>query len=161
MLVKITSDDLIPGATGALVGEVAYIGAVDGNDVYTTARLRNTYTTDPTSLCLQEQQEVLISNITVRGDPGLNVTEDRKWLGIRVTGVVNPVFERVVGRDTSLAVLLTQGCVHSLFIGCEFERGLNNITNLGITGYGIKDNNGEYTVVLACHGHDVRHVYDL
>jgi hypothetical protein len=159
MLVKITSDDLIPGATGALLGEVAYIGAVDGNDVYTTARLRNTYTTTPRLSVYKSNKKVLISNITVRGDPDLNVTEDRKWLGIRVTGVVNPVFERVVGRDTSLAVLLTQGCVHSLFIGCEFERGLNNITNLGITGYGIKDNNGEYTVVLACHGHDVRHVY--
>jgi hypothetical protein len=159
MLVKVVSDDLITGATGAFVGEVAYIGAVSGNDVYTTARLRNVYTTSPRLAVYKSNKKVLISNITVRGDPALNVTEDRKWLGIRVTGVVNPVFERVVSRDTSLATLLTQGCVHSLFIGCEFERGLNNITSLGITGYGIKDNNGEYTTVLACHGHDVRHVY--
>jgi hypothetical protein len=159
MLIKVVSDDLITGATTAFVGEVAYIGAVNGNDVYTTARLRNVYTTTPRLAAYKSNKKVLISNITVRGDPALNVTEDRKWLGIRVTGVVNPVFERVVSRDTSLAVLLTQGCVHSLFIGCEFERGLNNITNLGITGYGIKDNNGEYTTVLASHGHDVRHVY--
>jgi hypothetical protein len=159
MLVKVVSDNLVSGATGAFVGEVAYIGAVNGNDVYTTARLRNVYTTNPRLAVYKNNKKVLISNITVRGDPVLNVTEDRKWLGIRVTGVVNPVFERVVSRDTSLAVLLTQGCVHSLFIGCEFERGLNNITSLGITGYGIKDNNGEYTTVLACHGHDVRHVY--
>jgi hypothetical protein len=159
MLVKVVSDDLIAGATGAFVGEVAYIGAVSGDDVYTTARLRNTYTTTPRLAVYKSNKKVLISNITIRGDSALNVTEDRKWLGIRVTGVVNPVFERVVSRDTSLAVLLTQGCVHSLFIGCEFERGLNNITSLGITGYGIKDNNGEYTIVLASHGHDVRHVY--
>jgi hypothetical protein len=159
MLVKVVSDDLIAGATGAFVGEVAYIGAVSGNDVYTTARLRNTYTTSPRLAVYKSNKKVLISNITVKGDPDLNVTEDRKWLGIRVTGVVNPVFERVVSRDTSLATLLTQGCVHSLFVGCEFQRGLNNITSLGITGYGIKDNNGEYTTVLACHGHDVRHVY--
>jgi hypothetical protein len=160
MLVKVVSDNPIPGAVvSSLVGEVAYIGAVSGNDVYTTARLRNTYTTNPRLAVYKSNKKVLISNITVRGDPDLNVTEDRKWLGIRVTGVVNPVFERVVSRDTSLAVLLTQGCVHTLFIGCEFERGLNNITSLGITGYGIKDNNGEYTTVLASHGHDVRHVY--
>jgi hypothetical protein len=160
MLVKVVSDNPIPGAVvSSLIGEVAYIGAVSGNDVYTTARLRNTYTTNPRLAVYKSNKKVLISNITVRGDPDLNVTEDRKWLGIRVTGVVNPVFERVVSRDTSLAVLLTQGCVHTLFIGCEFERGLNNITSLGITGYGIKDNNGEYTTVLASHGHDVRHVY--
>lgn len=160
MLVKVVSDDLIPGAGGsALVGEVAYIGAVSENDAYTTARLRNTYTTTPRLAVYKSNKKVLISNITIRGDAALNVTEDRKWLGIRVTGVVNPVFERVVSRDTSLATLLTQGCVHALFIGCDFERGLNNITSLGITGYGIKDNNGEYTIVLASHGHDVRHVY--
>jgi hypothetical protein len=160
MLVRLVADDLIPGATGtALMGEVAYVGAVSGNDAYTTARLRNAYTTTPRLAVYKSNKKVLISNITIRGDAALNVTEDRKWLGIRVTGVVNPVFERVVSRDTSLAVLLTQGCVHALFIGCDFERGLNNITSLGITGYGIKDNNGEYTIVLACHGHDVRHVY--
>jgi hypothetical protein len=68
MLVKITSDDLIPGATGALVGEVAYIGAVDGNDVYTTARLRNTYTTTPRLSVYKSNKKVLISNITIRGD---------------------------------------------------------------------------------------------
>jgi hypothetical protein len=134
MLVKVVSDDLITGASGAFVGEVAYIGAVSGNDVYTTARLRNVYTTTPRLAVYKSNKKVLISNITIRGDSALNVTEDRKWLGIRVTGVVNPVFERVVSRDTSLAVLLTQGCVHSLFIGCDFERGLNNVTSLGITG---------------------------
>jgi hypothetical protein len=160
MLVKVVSDNPIPGAAASsLMGEVAYIGAVSGNDAYTTARLRNAYTTTPRLAVYKSNKKVLISNITLRGDAALNVTEDRKWLGIRVTGVVNPVFERVVSRDTSLAAILTQGCVHSLFIGCEFERGLNNITSLGITGYGIKDNNGEYTTVLASHGHDVRHVY--
>lgn len=159
MLVKVVSDDPIPGASGALVGEVAYIGAVSGNDVYTTARLRNVYTTTPRLAVYKSNKKVLISNITIRGDAALNVTESRKWIGIRVTGVVNPVFERVVSRDTSLAALLIQGCVHTLFTGCGFERGLNNITSLGITGYGIKDNNSEYTIVLACSGHDVRHVY--
>jgi hypothetical protein len=159
MLVKVISDNLVSGSTTALVGEVAYIGAVSGNDVFTTARLRNTYTTTPRLAVYKSNKKVLISNITIKGDAGLNVTEDRKWLGIRVSGVVNPVFERVVGRDTSYAVLLTQSCVHALFIGCTFERGLNNITSLGITGYGIKDNNGEYTIVLATNGHDVRHVY--
>jgi hypothetical protein len=160
MLVKVVSDDPIPGAGGsAFVGEVAYIGAVSGNDAYTTARLRNVYTTSPRLAVYKSNKKVLVSNITIRGDAALNVTEDRKWLGIRVTGIVNPVFERAVSRDTSLATLLTQGCVHALFIGCDFERGLNNITSLGITGYGIKDNNSEYTIVLATHGHDVRHVY--
>lgn len=158
MLLKVVSDDLISGATG-FNGEVVYIGAIVGNDIYTTARLRNTYTTNVRVAVYKDNKKVLISNITISGDPGLNFSQDRKWLGIRVGGVVNPVFERVVGRDTSNAVLLIQGCVHALFIGCDFERGLNNITALGITGYGIKDNNSEYTIVLASHGHDMRHVY--
>jgi hypothetical protein len=58
MLVKVVSDNPIPGAAvSSLMGEVAYIGAVSGNDAYTTARLRNAYTTTSTSRCLQEQQE--------------------------------------------------------------------------------------------------------
>lgn len=159
MLLKLISDDPNPGDSTSSIGEVVYVGLVSTNDVYVTARLRNTYTTNPRVAVYKDNKKVLISNITICGDPVANINEDRRWIGIRVTGVVNPVFERVVGRDTSNAVILTQGCVHALFSGCDFERGLNNITALSITGYGIKDNNGEYTTVIVCHGHDVRYVY--
>jgi hypothetical protein len=155
-VLKVISDDALAADASGRVGEVVYVAYVNGADVYTAARLRNTYTTSPRAGMYKENKRVYIAGISLIGDAALNLSATRKWIGLRVQGVVGPILERVKGRDGSNAFLVTQGCVYSFYVGCDFERGLNVS---GISGYGIKDNNSEYTRVIGCSGLDVRHLY--
>lgn len=160
MLCKLIDDTpVLASATSEFDGEVVYIKDVDATNAYTASRLRNTYTVNPRLAVYRQWKKVQVSDITVMNDYDNMVTEGRKNQGIRVQGLIGAIFERVQFTDNSMDGLRLQGCVSTMILSCAFRRGLNAISTLGITGYGVKDNNSEYTMMIGCRGVDCRHVF--
>lgn len=153
----ISNDPLVTGSD-CYKGEEVYIVAIDGDDVFTATRLRDTYTSGPRLAVHRAGKKVFINEITIANDPD-GVVSGNQTVGLYLKGLVAPVIDNVTFRDIALSGVRTMGCVNANINRCNFNRGFNLITTMGTTGYGVDDRCSEQTQVSTPRVSDCRHGY--
>lgn len=108
---KIVSDDLLVGGTvDERRGEFATVGAVSGQDVYTTYRLRDAYTTNPRLAVLSTSQVIDLRdmNMTAAG-----ASAGRNHTFLYMKGFYQPRFD-LTGSHGYGELLTVVGCLKAL-----------------------------------------------
>lgn len=155
---KLISNDPVVAGSSTNKGEVVYIVKVVGNDLYTSARLRDTYTSGPRLAAYKRGKKVYINEVTIANEWD-GVVEGNQTSCLLLSGLVAPVVDNVTFRDIALSGARVVGCVSASVNRCNFNRGLNANATLGTTGYGLDDRSSEQTQLSGPKGRDCRHVY--
>lgn len=156
---KVISNDPLVTGSACYKGEEVYIAAVVGDDLFTAARLKDTYTSGPRLAVHREGKKVFINEITVANDPDGVSVDGNQTMGLYLKGLVAPVIDNVTFKDISLSGVRTMGCVGASINRCNFNRGFNLIATKSIFGYGVDDRCSEQTQIYAPRVSDCRHGY--
>jgi hypothetical protein len=156
---KIISNDPLVTGSNCYRGEEVYIAGVSGDDLFTAARLKDTYTSGPRLAVHRVGKKVFINEITIANDPDGVIIDGNQTIGLYLKGLVAPVIDNVTFKDISLSGVRTMGCVGASINRCNFNRGINLIATLGIFGYGVDDRCSEQTQVYSPRVSDCRHGY--
>ena len=160
-LCKLVCDDPIPQQDGEprFKGEGVYIVHVDGNDVYTSARLRNSFGTNTRLVHYNKNARVSLNNLYFESDLQTNIDNARRVTYLRIKGAVAPSITQFRARRVTSVALLLQSCIGPFLSHCYIHAGRNLPDSLIIPGYGIQDTGCEFGIYNVIHGQNLRHTF--
>lgn len=156
-LIKVVSDDTIPGSTlqgsdPRRIGEFAYVGDVSGNDIYISGVLVETYTTSPRLVKIPQSPRLIWDG------PTIDHTAGQSWsvTSLLTRGLYRPQV-RLSFRNGYHCGLMLQSCFQSQ-IDVDGWKFLNRTNSLGVAGYIVQDMQGWQTTGRV-RALDARHAY--
>lgn len=141
-IIKIASNDQVTGSiSGEQRGEFAYVGAVSGNTVYLTSKLRETYSTSARTISIDKDIRVDIDGLKFTSDYATGDAAGWSAEYLQVQGLFAPHVNVYVENGYDIGVHCF-GCVEA-DINVRGKRFKNAADSEGIPGYIVQDSVGE------------------
>lgn len=157
---KIVSSDQMDGAeTGKFRGEFVRVLTVSGTQVRTTGRLRDTYTTSPRLVALDDSQRVELIDFRMRSNWASLVANNWFFFLARITGAVAPLVKGVRFEDGPNGGIWFRGCFGHRTVGVTARRMRNAVATQSIPGYGIQDGGCALGSHEGFHAQECRHAF--
>lgn len=152
---KIFSDDIVPDNENSsqFRGEYFVVGAVVGDDIYTTGNLIESYSTN---IKVVKPSDAVVH---VRGLSGTAIIADGTTASFATfQGFTRPIFEQLKAKQLNATFLNVTGCFEALVDVVDGDR-LKNRPDLGAYGYLVNDSSSFQTIVRGIRAGYVRHAY--
>lgn len=156
-IIKILSDDKLAGidpAANERIGEFARVMYVDGNDIYTAHRLRNTYTTNPRTAQMATAYRLALDGFEFTSSDDGTFIEPV----IRIVGAYRAHLTNLSAHDLGAMFIQTVGCLQLQAVNIS-GRDLDNSPSNNRYGYVVHDYSSELNSWTNLEGINCRHVY--